>query len=76
MNEYYAIVISTISILLAAFALGWNVYRDLLLKSRLRVTFMLVDIVGSGLPNPIPKISRIDPVKIRMINPKISIRSR
>ena len=57
MKEYYPIIISTIAVLLASFSLGWNVYRDLLLKSRLRVSFLLVDIVGGDLPNPIPQIS-------------------
>ena len=74
MIEYYAIIISTISILLAAFSLGWNVYRDLLLKSRLRVSFLFVDIVGGGLPNSIPKISISalnlgpSPIKLDMIH--------
>jgi hypothetical protein len=74
MNEYYPIVISTIAILLAAFSLGWNVYRDLLLKSRLRVSFLFVDIIGGGLPNPIPKISIAalnlgpSPIKLDMIH--------
>jgi len=78
MKEYYAIIISTISILLAAFSLGWIVYRDLLLKSRLRVSFLLVDIVGGGLPNPVPKISISalnlgpSPIKLDMIHCKTS----
>jgi hypothetical protein len=37
-NDQIAILISTASFVLAAIALGWNVYRDIILKPRLRVS--------------------------------------
>ena len=48
MEKYIPIVISTLSFIAAAFSLGWNVYRDVLLKPKLKVTFMLASIVSIG----------------------------
>ena len=36
------------SFAIAAFSLGWNVYRDVILKGKLKVNFMLADIVSVG----------------------------
>ena len=46
MEKQIPIIISTLSFIIAAFSLGWNVYRDIILKPKLRVTFMLADIVS------------------------------
>ncbi len=34
-----AIFISVFSILIAAFSLGWNIYRDVILKPKVKVAF-------------------------------------
>lgn len=48
LRQWLPIGISILSLLLAGFALGWNVYRDIILKARVRVQFAIVSIVGSG----------------------------
>lgn len=40
--EKWALAISVLSIILAAFSLGWNVYRDVLLKPRVKVSFAIM----------------------------------
>jgi hypothetical protein len=40
-KESVAILISIASILLASLSLGWNIYRDIILKARLKVRFMV-----------------------------------
>jgi hypothetical protein len=44
--ETFAILISVISITIAVFALGWNVYRDIILKPRLRVRLSIGRFMG------------------------------
>jgi len=46
-----AIVISVFSVLVAAFSLGWNIYRDVILKPRVRVDFGVRTIVQHGNPH-------------------------
>lgn len=43
-----ALYVSIGSFLIAAFALGWNVYRDVVLKPRVRVSLNVSEIVVSG----------------------------
>jgi hypothetical protein len=38
-SETIAILVSILALVVSAVSLGWNIYRDLLLKSRLRVNF-------------------------------------
>lgn len=45
-----AILISIVSALIAVFALGWNVYRDVVLKAKVVVTFAVKKIIGAGMP--------------------------
>lgn len=49
MEKYIPIIISILSLSVAAFSLGWNVYRDVILKPKLKVTFMLASIVTVGI---------------------------
>jgi hypothetical protein len=49
MEKYIPIVISVLSLSVAVFSLGWNVYRDVILKPKLKVTFMLASIVTVGI---------------------------
>jgi hypothetical protein len=44
--EYVAIITSALSALVAVFALGWNVYRDVLLRPRIRVRYHIRRIAG------------------------------
>lgn len=46
-----ALTISFISLLLAGLSLGWNVYRDVVLKPRLRVRVQISAIVQPDLPS-------------------------
>ena len=41
-----AILISVASVFVAALALGWNIYRDVVLKPRVRVRFHIASILG------------------------------
>lgn len=52
MNEviqrWAPIAISVLSFVLSGIALGWNVYRDVILKARVRVSVSVVRIVSQG----------------------------
>ena len=48
-----AIIISIFSVVVAAISLGWNIYRDVVLKPKVIVTFAVKNIVGTGMkPSP------------------------
>jgi hypothetical protein len=47
-----AIIVSFLSFGVSAFALGWNIYRDVYLKSRLHVVFGLYTIHHDIFPKP------------------------
>lgn len=48
-----AIIISIFSVVVAAFSLGWNIYRDVILQPKVVVTFAIKTIVGEGrAPSP------------------------
>lgn len=42
------IIISIISVLLAAIALGWNIFRDIILKARIRLSLRVMALVIPG----------------------------
>ena len=42
-----ALAFSIVSAMLACFALGWNIYRDVLLKPRLRVRCQIAETIGA-----------------------------
>jgi len=44
-----AILISVFSMLIAALSLGWNIYRDVVLKPKLSVSVAIKTIVGAGI---------------------------
>lgn len=50
-KDEIAILVSLISLGVAALALGWNIYRDIILKPRLRVTVQKALIAIEGRPN-------------------------
>jgi hypothetical protein len=47
------IAISLLALIVSAFSLGWNIYRDVILKPRLRVHLSASKIIGGGLPKPV-----------------------
>jgi hypothetical protein len=49
----FAVIVSVISLLVSLIALGWNIYRDVMLKPRLKVRFSLSAIHHSTFPKPI-----------------------
>ncbi len=54
-----ALGISFLAVVIAAFSLGWNVYRDVILKPNLRVHFQVSTIVTPGHPE-IPQRTFLD----------------
>ena len=44
-----SLILSILSLVIAAFALGWNVYRDVVLKARCKVSISLVDLIEPGI---------------------------
>ncbi len=51
-----AILVSVGSLLVAGLSLGWNIYRDIVLKPRVKVSFGKRMIHHSTLPKPLPKL--------------------
>jgi hypothetical protein len=65
-----AIIVSVLSACVSAFALGWNIYRDVYLKGRLRLVFGLYLIHHDSLPEPIWRYSfsatNLGPGKVKL----------
>ena len=52
-NANFALVISIISVALSMLSLGWNIYRDVVLKARVAVSFALKNIIQANAgPSP------------------------
>ena len=49
-TEYVALAVSIFSILIAALSLGWNIYRDIILKARVAVFFSVVTVIHDSMP--------------------------
>lgn len=47
-KQWAPVAISLISLIVSGIALGWNVYRDVVLKARVRVTVAVVRLVTHG----------------------------
>src|SRR6266850_3285487 len=45
-----ALVVSAASLLISGLSLGWNIYREIALKARLRVSFQVSTMVHPALP--------------------------
>ena len=52
-----AILVSVGSLLVAGLSLGWNIYRDIVLKPRVKVSFKKGNIHHSTLAKPLPKLA-------------------
>lgn len=50
-TDQLALIVSVVSALTASLALGWNIYRDLVMKPRLVVSVAVVTILHDSLPN-------------------------
>lgn len=48
MKEIYSLYISLAALIVSAFSLGWNFYRDVILKPRLKVTAKINKIIQPG----------------------------
>lgn len=68
-RDSLAIIISSTSILIAALALGWNIYRDIVLKAKVKVKFMLGFITNPAM-KPLDRLiltaTNFGPGKIRL----------
>lgn len=51
-----AIAISVVSLLIATFGLGWNIYRDILLKARVKIFIAIRNLYFEGAPPSPPYI--------------------
>lgn len=48
MKEFYSILISFAALFVSAISLGWNIYRDVILKPRMRVRIDISNIFSPG----------------------------
>src|SRR5690606_7153341 len=56
-----AVIISGLALVVSAFALGWNVYRDVILRARVRVHVAVVSLVTPGeSTESVPRFIRIE----------------
>ena len=55
-KETVAIILSIFSLLIAALSIGWNIYRDVILKARLKVHFMVGMIQHATFPEPLERL--------------------
>ncbi|MFH1930698.1 MAG: hypothetical protein ABIN18_03795 [Pseudomonadota bacterium] len=46
--SYPALILSILALTVSAFSLGWNIYRDVVLKPRMKITVKISSIVGTG----------------------------
>ena len=55
-KDTIAIFIISVSILVASLSLGWNIYRDIILKAKLKVRFMVGLITHPNLKKPLDRL--------------------
>jgi hypothetical protein len=55
-GESLAIFISIFSVLVAALSLGWNIYRDVILKAKIKVSITYGFITSPGIAKPLDRI--------------------
>lgn len=55
-REDFAVLISAVSLLIAGTALGWNIFRDVVLKPRLKVTLDCGFLASEALTKPVQQI--------------------
>jgi hypothetical protein len=48
LNQNIAIIVSIASAIVASISLGWNIYRDIILKARLKVSIAVVNVLKHG----------------------------
>lgn len=71
-TEDLSLIISFVAVSLAAVALGWNIYRDVILKAKVKVSFKIVEIYHETLPQ-IPQyinisVTNFGPGRIKIMN--------
>jgi hypothetical protein len=61
MKEIYSLYISLAALVVSVFSLGWNFYRDVILKPRLRVTVAITNIItGAEAEGPFINVSGVN----------------
>jgi len=61
MAEIYALYISLAALIVSVFSLGWNFYRDVILKPRLKVTVAITSIASrAGTEGPFINVSGVN----------------
>jgi hypothetical protein len=69
-REDLAVLVSFISLAVAATSLGWNIYRDMFLRGRLRVRFGLRHIHHPTFPKPLRRfvfsVTNLGPGKVKI----------
>lgn len=71
-TENLSLLISVFAVAVAALALGWNIYRDVILKAKVKVSLDIVDLLHPNFPD-VPKYIRISvanfgPGRIRIMS--------
>lgn len=51
-----AVIVAGLSLLISVFSLGWNIYRDVILKPQLKVRFSLSDVIHPTFPKAITSL--------------------
>ena len=71
-KETIAVLISMASIIIASFTLGWNIYRDIILKAKIKVRFMIATFSHPNFDKSLKKfavcITNFGPGKIQCTN--------
>ena len=72
--EYFSLIFSFVAILMSGLALGWNIYRDVILKARVKVSLQISDLIFPE-PSSIPTATYITisatnfgPGKVKIVN--------
>ena len=72
-NTEIAIFISALSLAMAGLSLGWNIYRDIVLKPRVRVTAIIGPIIAAGVKGAGPTYICINAVNCGPGNTTLSL---
>ena len=72
--EHMSLIFSFVAILVSGLALGWNIYRDIILKARVKVSLQISDLIFPE-PSSIPtkkyitiSATNFGPGKVKIVN--------
>ncbi len=71
-KEDISLLISIVAVCVAGLALGWNIYRDIILKAKIKVSLHIVTLIQSNIPEG-PQYIRISatnfgPGRVKIMN--------